>query len=74
MTMTVREVCELKKGKSKAFWLCPNICKDMNITAKKFEMGLTFQSISAIPKGLLDKEAVKTFYENDALCVIWKNN
>lgn len=72
--MTVKEFCVENRKNKKGFWLCPNICKNMNITPRPYEEGLDFANIGSIPIELANKEVVKGFIEDDILCVIWKNH
>lgn len=72
--MKVKEFCETNKKRTKGFWLCPNICKNMNIAPRLYEEGLDYQNVGSIPQFLLDREVVKGFVEDEILCVIWKND
>lgn len=71
--MTVQEVCNHHKHDSKGFWLCPSICNNMNITPRQYEYGIDYQNIGSIPSELLNKEVVKMFREDNAICIIWEN-
>ena len=71
--MTVQEVCNQHKHDSKGLWLCPSICKNMNITPRQYKYGIDYQNIGSIPSELLNKEVVKMFREDNTICIIWKN-
>lgn len=71
--ITVMEAVKMET-EYKHYWLCPNICRNMNIAPRKYETGV---ECDKIPVELADKELVKCWVESvdgvDRLCLIWRN-
>ena len=72
--MTVQEFCNQHKHNKAGYWLCPHLCRNMNISPRPYECGIDYQNVGSIPKELLDKEITKTFREDGVICIIWRND
>lgn len=69
---TIREVIKQEHPHNKV-WVCPNEHSSQNITPIKYEYGITYNDIKSIPQAILDSECIKGFYEDNCLCLIWRN-